>query len=361
MCGIVGAVNLSPSEPTQEKTLRQMLAMIRHRGPDEFGVYLDKTIGLGSARLSIIDLGGGQQPIGNEDGTLWIVFNGEIFNYRELRPQLEARGHRFSTHSDTEVILHLYEEYGPACLQQLNGQFALAIWDKKEQSLFLARDRVGIRPLFYTLAAGKLIFASEIKAILAHPQTQAEIDPVSLHQVFTFWSPLTPRSIFKGIMALPPGHYAKIQRGKVTIEPYWELDFPAAPVKKGALADAVEELKALLVDATQIRLRADVPVGAYLSGGIDSSVIAAIIRNYTNNRLDTFSIAFDDPEFDESQYQYRMADFLGTDHQVIQAGYGDIARVFPDVVWHAETPVIRTAPAPMFLLSGLVRQNNFKV
>ena len=361
MCGIVGAVNLSPSEPTQEKTLRQMLAMIRHRGPDEFGVYLDKTIGLGSARLSIIDLGGGQQPIGNEDGTLWIVFNGEIFNYRELRPQLEARGHRFSTHSDTEVILHLYEEYGPACLQQLNGQFALAIWDKKEQSLFLARDRVGIRPLFYTLAAGKLIFASEIKAILAHPQTQAEIDPVSLHQVFTFWSPLTPRSIFKGIMALPPGHYAKIQRGKVTIEPYWELDFPAAPVKKGALADAVEELKTLLVDATQIRLRADVPVGAYLSGGIDSSVIAAIIRNYTNNRLDTFSIAFDDPEFDESQYQYRMADFLGTDHQVIQAGYGDIARVFPDVVWHAETPVIRTAPAPMFLLSGLVRQNNFKV
>lgn len=363
MCGIVGTINLTQSGPIQEQTLRQMLAMIRHRGPDEFGIYLDENVGLGNARLSIIDLGGGQQPIPNEDKTLWIVFNGEIFNYVELRPVLEARGHRFSTNADTEVILHLYEEYGPDCLQHLNGQFAIAIWDSKARTLFLARDRVGIRPLFYTITNGALIFGSEIKAILADPRVQAEIDPVSLDQVFTFWSPLAPRTIFKNIFSLPAGHYALVKEGDVAIKPYWELDFPdAAAAPDGRKLEAtVEEFRELLIDATKIRLRADVPVGAYLSGGIDSSVIAAIIRNYTSNRLDTFSIAFDDPEFDESRYQYQMADFLGTDHQVIQSSYQDIGRVFPDVVRHAETPMIRTAPAPMHLLSGLVRRNNFKV
>jgi len=363
MCGIVGMVNLTRLDPIEEKTLRQMLAMIRHRGPDEFGIYLDDHVGLGSARLRIIDLAGGQQPITNEDESLWIVFNGEIFNYVELRPMLEARGHHFTTNSDTEVILHLYEEYGPDCLHRLNGQFAIAIWNKKEQSLFLARDRVGIRPLFYTIVAGVLIFGSEIKAILADPRVQAEIDPVSLDQVFTFWSPLTPRTIFKEIVAVPPGHYALVRQNKVSVEPYWELNFPdaAVPAKARSFDNCVEEFRSLLVDATQIRLRADVPVGAYLSGGIDSSAIAAIIRNYTSNPLDTFSIAFDDPEFDESRYQYQMADFLSTDHQVIQSSYQDIGRIFPDVVWHAETPMIRTAPAPMFLLSELVYKNNYKV
>jgi len=363
MCGIVGTVNLTQASPIEEDVLRQMLALIRHRGPDEFGIYLDERVGIGSARLSIIDLGGGQQPITNEDETLWIVFNGEIFNYIELRPELEARGHRFATNSDTEVILHLYEEYGPDCLHHLNGQFAIAVWDKKDQTLFLARDRIGIRPLFYTIADGALIFGSEIKTILADPRVAAEIDPVSLDQVFTYWSPLSPRTIFKNIVAVPPGHYVLVKQGNVSVELYWEPDFPdaAGTAAKQSLEDTVEEFRELLVDATKIRLRADVPVGAYLSGGIDSSVIAAIIRNYTSNRLDTFSIAFDDPEFDESMYQYQMADFLGTDHQVIQSSYQDIGRIFPDVVWHAETPMIRTAPAPMFLLSGLVRENNFKV
>jgi asparagine synthase (glutamine-hydrolysing) len=344
-----------------------MLAMIRHRGPDQFGIYLDENVGLGNARLSIIDLVGGQQPISNEDETLWIVLNGEVFNYVELRPQLEARGHRFVTNSDTEVIVHLYEDYGPDCLRYLNGQFAIAIWDTKTQTLFLARDRVGVRPLFYTLADGALIFGSEIKAILSDPRVRAEVDLVSLNQVFTFWSVQTPHTIFRNILEVPPGHYLLAKQGQVTVEPYWQLSFPLAETSSGPqssgrnLESYVEEFRSLLVDAARIRLRADVPVGAYLSGGIDSSVIAAITRNYTHTHLDTFSIAFSDPDFDESIYQYRMADYLGTEHQVIRATYEDIGRVFPDVIWHAETPLLRTAPAPMFLLSRLVRQNNYKV
>src|SRR5512136_718867 len=186
MCGIVGVVNLKEPVSVSQETLGQMLAIIRHRGPDEFGIYTDAKAGLGSARLSIIDLSGGQQPIGNEDGTLWIVFNGEIFNYIELRPRLEALGHRFTTHCDTEVVLHLYEEYGPACLQYLNGQFAIAIWDQTKQTLFLARDRVGIRPVFYTVADGQLIFGSEIKALLGHPSVKVSISAEALAQVFTF-------------------------------------------------------------------------------------------------------------------------------------------------------------------------------
>ncbi len=367
MCGIVGICNLNQAEAPQEKALRQMLAMIRHRGPDQFGIYLDEQVGLGNARLSIIDLSGGQQPITNEDGTLWTVFNGEIFNYPELRPALEARGHRFATHCDTEIILHLYEDYGPDCLQFLNGQFAIAIWDTKTQTLFLARDRVGVRPVFYTTVNDALIFGSEIKAILADPRVQAEIDPVALDQVFTFWSPQTPRTIFRDIVMLPPGHYLLARQGQITLHPYWQVNFPDGENSATSSVSAhdelayIEELRRLLVDAAQIRLRADVPVGAYLSGGLDSSIIAAIIRHHTSNRLDTFSIAFSDPDFDESAYQYQMADLLGTDHQVVHATYEDIGRVFPEVVWHAETPLLRTAPAPMYLLAKLVRQNNFKV
>lgn len=363
MCGIVGVLNLTDAQPVQEVRLRQMLAMIRHRGPDQFGIYLDERIGLGNARLSIIDLSSGQQPIANEDETLFVVFNGEIFNYVELRPELEARGHRFATNSDTEVILHMYEEYGPACVNHFNGQFAFAIWDAREQSLFIARDRLGVRPLFYTTAGGALIFGSEIKTLLADPRVHAELDLVALDQIFTFWSTLSPRTIFRNIHELPPGHYMLARQGRVTIEPYWQLTFPEAAAAEPARAegDYLEELQSLLVDATRIRLRADVPVGAYLSGGLDSSTIAAIIRNYTSNRLDTFSISFSDPDFDESPYQRRMAEFLGTDHQVVYATHADIGRVFPDVVWHTETPLMRTSPAPMFLLAKLVRDRRFKV
>lgn len=370
MCGIVGVHNLTHNPPLEPSQLKQMLAMIRHRGPDEFGTYLfqdeQSGVALGSARLSIIDLGGGQQPIGNEDDSAWIVFNGEIYNYVELRPLLEQAGHQFKTDSDTEVILHLYEEYGPDCVSHLNGQFAFAIWDERQRRLLIARDRVGIRPLYYTVQDGSLIFASEMKAILADERVTPELDPIALDQIFTFWSPIQPRTIFKGIQTLPPGHFLLAQDGNIHIESYWQPGFPpAAESEENALGlsleDAARQLRDLLIDSTQIRLRADVPVGAYLSGGLDSSSTAALVHHYTGNRLETFSIAFTDEAFDESEFQYRMADHLGTSHNLITCSHEDIGRVFPDVIWHTETPIMRTSPAPLFLLSKLVNDHNFKV
>jgi len=344
-----------------------MLATVRHRGPDEFGVYLFRagecSLGMGNARLSIIDLAGGQQPISNEDGTKWIVFNGEIFNYLELRDELEKQGHRFATDSDTEVIVHLFEQHGPECVHHLNGQFAFALWDEKAKELFLARDRCGIRPLYYTQQNGELVFASEIKAILAHPRTSAELDPVSLDQIFTYWSPLSPRTAFRGIRSLPPGHWLLANGdGQVRIERYWELTFPRAGTEPyGDVRDAGRRLRDLLVDATQLRLRADVPVGAYLSGGLDSSTITALIHRYTGNRLETFSIAFADEAFDESDFQWQMAKHLGTRHHLITCTHADIGRVFSDMIWHIEVPIMRASPAPLYMLSELVRREGFKV
>ena len=372
MCGIVGIANLIGSSPIEQAQLRQMLALIRHRGPDQFGIYLDECVGLGSARLSIIDLNSGQQPICNEDGTLWIVFNGEIFNYIELRRDLEKRGHRFATETDTEAVVHLFEDSGPDCLAELNGQFAMAIWDAREQTLFLARDRLGVRPLFYTVKDGALIFGSEIKAILADRRVRPELDAVALDQVFTLWCAVSPRTLFRDIVELGPGHFMLVSRGKITVKPYWQLDFSQAgragtsrddlqTQTCASEADLIGAYRDLLLDATLLRLRADVPVGAYLSGGLDSSVVAAIVRRYAGNRLDTFSIAFSDPAFDESEHQLRMARFLGTDHHVVFATQADIGRVFPDVIWHTEIPIMRTAPAPLFLLSRLVRDHRLKV
>lgn len=361
MCGIVGVVNLREPQPVPEQVLRSMLGMIRHRGPDEFGIYRDEWANLGNARLSIVDLAGGQQPIGNADRTLWIVFNGEIFNHVELRAELEAKGHQFQTHCDTEVVLHLYEEYGVDCLSQLNGQFAIAIWDTRQQRLFMARDRVGVRPLFYTIQNQQLIFGSEIKTLLANPHVAAAINPEALAQVFTFWSAQTPHTVFEGIQSLPPGHYLLMQAGNFTIEPYWQLDFTVETADQRQPQDYLDEFEQLFIDATLIRLRADVPVGAYLSGGLDSSTSTAIIRKYTQNPLDTFSISFSDPAFDESNFQQRMADILGTDHQVVYCTQADIGDVFPEVIWHLESPTLRTAPAPMYLLSRLVHQHDLKV
>ncbi len=369
MCGIVGTLNLTKNHPITQAQLRAMLGAIRHRGPDQFGVYVYQdeatAVGLGSARLSIIDLGGGQQPISNEDGTLWIIFNGEIFNYVELTPEVERLGHHLATSSDTEIIVHLYEEYGPDCVHHLNGQFAFAIWDERAQSLFIARDRLGIRPVYYTEQDGALLFASEIKALLTDERVTAVLDPLALDQIFTYWSPIAPRTAFQGIHTLPPGHWLLAKPGQpVRIERYWQPTFP----QKGdgttldcSLDEAAQNLRELLVDATQIRLRADVPVGAYLSGGLDSSAITALIRHYTGNRLETFSIAFTDEAFDESPFQYQMADHLGTDHHLVTASHRDIGEAFPDVVWHTEVPITRTSPVPLYLLSRLVRETNFKV
>ena len=362
MCGIVGIFNLSSDRPIESMELQKMLAMIRHRGPDAFGIYRNGQIGLGNARLSILDLTGGLQPIHNEDESVWIVFNGEIFNYIELRADLEKNGHHFYTRSDTEVIVHLYEQYGTACLEYLNGQFAFAIWDRSRRSLFLARDRLGIRPLFYTVARGALLFASEIKALLAYPEIQAEIDPFVLSQVLTLWTPLPGRTIFCDIHALPPGHFMFAGKGEITIRKYWELNFPVTGEGTERSEETYRrELRELLVDATRLRLRADVPVGAYLSGGLDSSATAALVRHYTGSELCTFSIAFAERAFDERQYQEEASAFLRTDHRRLECHNRDIADVFPDVVWHTEVPILRTSPAPMYLLSRLVQESGIKV
>lgn len=360
MCGIAGTLGQSNLQNPDLEVLYEMIAQLKHRGPDESGVYLGDRIGMISARLSILDIGGGQQPISNEDETLWIVFNGEIFNYVELRPDLEARGHRFTTDTDTEVILHLFEEYGEGCVQRLNGQFAFAIWDEERESLFLARDRVGIRPLFYTTYKGRFLFASEIKALLAVPELRLEIDPERLTDLFTYWSPLPPHSIFREVRQVPPGHFMHIGRGTTSLHQYWSQDFSRVDESITA-EDALEELRQLLIDATRIRLRADVPVGAYLSGGMDSSLIAALVRHHTDNPLDSFSIAFSDPQYDEASFQKRMADELGTSHQEVYCSAEDIGEVFEDVIWHTETPILRTSPAPMYLLSRRVRESGYKV
>lgn len=360
MCGIAGIVGERRAPEALRGIMCGMLGMIRHRGPDQFGIYQDEAATLGSARLSIIDLAGGQQPIANEDETLWIVFNGEVFNYVELRPALEARGHRFASETDTEVLLHLYEEHGAACLDRVNGQFAAAIWDARKRRLFLARDRLGIRPLFYTRAGPALLFASEVKALLAHPDVSARIDPAVVDQVFTYWGPLPGRSVFEGIHELPAGHFLTLEGGSVHMSRYWQMRFSAGGTGSAAEKTYLAEFEDLLVDATLIRLRSDVPVGAYLSGGLDSSVLAHIVASKKTAPC-TFSIAFDDAAFDESEFQAGMARFLGTRHEIVRASYADIARVFPRVIWHTETPVTRTAPAPLFLLSQLVRDRGFKV
>jgi asparagine synthase (glutamine-hydrolysing) len=367
MCGIAGKLQLE-NAPCDLKTLKAMLGAIRHRGPEATGVYLDGQAGLGHNRLSIIDLEGGLQPISNEDGSCWIVCNGEVFNYIELRQELIARGHLFRTGSDSEVILHLYEEHGPECLHRLIGQYAFAIWDSTRGSLLLARDRLGVRPLFYARTPDALCFASEVKALLATGHVRAELDLETLDQVFTYWAPLPGRTAFLGVSELPPGHYLQVssrqsaQASSFVPRRYWSLNFDGESAAQAKDARFYAEgLLDLLVDATRLRLRADVPVGAYLSGGLDSSAIAAIVRRYTSNKLKTFSIAFTDKHFDESAFQQRMAEHLGTEHIAFSCTEQDIADVFPDVVRHVEIPILRTSPAPMFILSRLVRQNGLKV
>lgn len=361
MCGIAGYYQLNDKRPPDRELLTQMVAMVQHRGPDEFGAYFDDRCALGQARLSIIDLSSGSQPLCNEDKTIWITFNGEIFNYRELRPQLEKLGHRFRTQSDTEVIVHAYEQYGKDCLKHFNGQFAFAIYDKNRQAIFLARDQMGIRPLFYTVYNGRFYFASEIKSIFCDPKIPRRIDLKGLDEIFTWWTTAPPRTAFEGINELEAGSYLEIKNGNLETERYWTMKFPETFDRTRKTESWAEELHALLVDAVRLQLRADVPVGAYLSGGLDSSAITALIKYFTNTPVETFSIAFHDKAYDESDYQNQMAEFLGTNHHQVRCGYHDIAENFPNVIWHTERPIVRTAPTPLYMLSKLVRQSNFKV
>jgi asparagine synthase (glutamine-hydrolysing) len=362
MCGIAGIFNLDGAAVAPE-SLQGMIRLLAHRGPDDTGFHAENGVGLAHVRLSIIDLAGGRQPMCNEDSSLWITFNGEIFNYLELREELRGKGHRFATRSDTEVILHLYEEKGEDCVRYLNGQWAFAIWDSRRRRLFLSRDRLGVRPLFYTQANKTFIFGSEIKAIFALPGVSREIDVNGLDEVFTYWCTLPPTTLFRNIHELPPGHSMTVDPDGVAVRPYWDIQFERTsgvvdPSQEQAYA---ENLLELLIDATQIRLRSDVPVGAYLSGGLDSTLTTALVKKFTNARLRTFSITFDDPEFDESSFQTEAVRFLDTEHQEIRCSKNQIGGVFPDVIWHTEKPVLRTAPAPLFLLSRLVRNSGYKV
>lgn len=361
MCGIVGDVDISNQSLRSESIVRQMLGSIRHRGPDEFGIYLDDTAALGNARLSIVDLTAGQQPISTPSGRFWTVFNGEIFNHQELRSELEAIGHQFKTHCDTEVFVHLFEEFGASCLGRINGQFGAAVWDAHRRQLFLARDRLGIRPVFYHHAGTRLIFASEIKALACHPDIDLAIREQGIQQVFEFWSCQGGTTAFAGIEQLKPGHFAVFSPAGLSTRCYWSPELTPQRPEEVTEQDALARLHETLASATRLRLQADVPVGAYLSGGLDSSLIAALVKENTSGKFDTFSIAFTDTDFDESQHQQAVARHLGTNHQVVEASHSDIARVFPDVIWHTETPILRTAPAPMFLLSQLVQSAGYKV
>lgn len=364
MCGINGIAALSMQIKISERDVRSMLPPLHHRGPDGSGVYLDpcQRIGLGHTRLSIIDLAGGAQPMHNEDQTVWVTFNGEIFNYLELRQTLLKAGHCFHTQSDTEVIVHAYEQYGDDFVQHLNGQFAIALWDEGRRRLLLVRDRVGILPLFYTRQGERLLFASEIKALLPQLSEAPHISPAALDQIFTFWAPRSPNTLFEDIFEVSPGHMLVLEDGRLRESIYWDWRFPEqGEYHHGSGAELAEQLYELLADATSIRLRADVPVGAYLSGGLDSSALVALIRRHSDAPLKTFSIGFEQPSLDESSFQQQMIEHLGVENSRITCRNRDIAEDFPATIFHTETAILRTAPTPMRQLSGLVRASGYKV
>jgi asparagine synthase (glutamine-hydrolysing) len=366
VCGIAGSVTLRDQMPPPSlEDLTAMVGALRHRGPDEFGLYRDRRVGLGHARLSIIDLATGQQPLANESGSTWVVFNGEIYNYVELRTELAALGHRFRTQSDTEVIVHAYERWAEGAFARFNGQFAVALWDSVEETLVLARDRLGVRPLYLCEHAGRLWFASEVKAIFAGDLTiPRELDPLGLAETFTFWTTSAPQGVFAGVTELEPGHVRTISRGRVEDRAFWEPRYPVdeRTTFAGSVEEAAERVRAALEDSVRLRmLRADVPVGSYLSGGLDSSLVAALGRRVKGDRFCTYSIRFEDVEYDETSFQRTMAAFIESDHREVTVCREDIAAVFPEVVLHAERPLLRTAPAPLFLLSRLVHESGIKV
>ena len=363
MCGIVGFVNAGRirSSLNSKETMNRMLNRIIHRGPDEMGLYLTDQCCMGSVRLSIIDLSGGQQPLCNEDGNLWIAYNGEVFNYPELREDLIKRGHRLKTNCDTEVVLHMYEEFGKDCLSKLNGQFAFSIWDEKRQSLFMARDRTGIRPLFYSQFDNHFIYASELKSLLEFPSFRPSLNIKGLKQILTFWTTLTPETVFNNVFEVPPGHYLIYESGKLTIKSYWELSFNRQERFAGTIEEAGEEFSSLFKDAIRLRLRSDVQVAAYLSGGLDSSVTTSYINMVQPEALNTFAIGFQEKDFDESIYQKEVARYFNTRHASVTCNNLDIPELLEKAVWHAETPLLRTSPIPMMKLSQLVHENGIKV
>jgi asparagine synthase (glutamine-hydrolysing) len=359
MCGIAGFVDgpsvtspLAP-EPSQ-RLLRQMCEVIRHRGPNDEGVWVSDGVALGMRRLSIIDISTGHQPIFNEDRTVWTVFNGEIYNFRELRADLIARGHRFYTATDTEVIVHAYEEWGTDAIARFRGMFGLAIWDDRSQTLLLARDRMGIKPLYYCEAAGRLYFGSEIKSLLCAPDVPRHIDLEALDHFLSFL--YTPRdgSIFQGIHKLPPGHVLTWQAGRMNVRPYWQP--PAQETFTGSEADAVDQLRAVLTDAVRSHLVSDVPLGAFLSGGIDSSVVVSLMSQTSGARVKTFSIGFDEPAFDELPHARRVADHLGTDHHEFIVKPDGVS-ILDALVRHFDEPFADSSAIPTWYVSEMAARH----
>jgi asparagine synthase (glutamine-hydrolysing) len=355
MCGIAGIVRSDPASPVELDALRRMAGALRHRGPDGWGLAREGGAGLVSTRLAIFDVPGGWQPMRGERGTL-LVYNGEVYNHPELRAQL---GDRFATTSDTEVVLRLLEREGLAVLDRLNGQFALAWWEPEARRLTLVRDRFGVRPLHWAaLPDGGIAFASEAKALFASGAAGARPDLAGIDEVFTLWGPRAPRSAFRGVSQLPPGGLLVWERGEIVAQrTWWEPDYDPGP----ASVPDPGELPELLADAVRLRLRADVPVGTYLSGGLDSSLITALAQRASDHELRTFSVAFHDARYDERTFQQQVAQALGTRHHVIEIGAREIADGFRDAVAHAETPLIRTAPVPLMLLARATREHGITV
>lgn len=360
MCGIAGLITDQRTEYSGR--LHAMIECIRYRGPDENGFYLDEDIGLGQARLSIIDPQNGKQPAFNEDASVVVIFNGEIFNYLTLRKELLSKGHCLTNHSDTAVLPHLYEEYGDGMFEKLNGQFAIAIWDKKNKRLLLARDRFGEKPLFYFCKGKTLCFASEAKAIFRSGMVSAEISPTALGHVFTFWTTIGDETVFKDIHQVPPGGTLIFENSAYIIKSYWQMNFSKDAelirMNENDIADALEQK---LVASVKNRMRSDVPISFYLSGGLDSSLIAGIAAEVSGVRLNTFSVTFDDENFDESFYQKHLSQHLGTNHHSTVFSQSQIPSILREVIYHSETPLLRSGAFPMYVLAGLVKSHQIKV
>ena len=359
MCGIAGFVESSrttaPFGVDESRALvHRMCDVIRHRGPDDEGVWVDEGVALGMRRLSIIDLSTGHQPIHNEDRTVWIVFNGEIYNFRELRRELEAAGHRFYTSTDTEVIVHAYEHWGKGAIERLRGMFGLAIWDTTSRTLLVARDRIGIKPMHYATVNGRCYFGSELKSLLEAPDLPRDLDPGALDHYLSFL--YTPRdgSIFKSVRKLPPGHLLTWTDGRLAIEQYWQM--PAAESFTGSEAEAVEQLRAVLSDAVRSHMISDVPLGAFLSGGVDSSLVVGLMSEVSTARVKTFSIGFDEPAFDELEHARRVADHFGTEHHEFVVKPDGVS-ILDQLVSHFDEPFADSSAIPMWYVSEMARRH----
>ncbi len=353
MCGIAGIAAADNNRHVSREVLECMCQRMVHRGPDDEGIYCERNIGLAMRRLKVVDLEGGSQPMSNEDGSIWIVFNGEIYNHHELRADLIRRGHRFRTQADTETIVHLYEDEGENLFRQLRGMYAFAIWDSRDDSLLLARDRLGKKPLFYAHTADSLVFASEIAPLFC-TDIDSSIDPVAIDEYLTYLFVPHPRTIYKSVRKLPPASYAIYRDGKLTIERYWSVRYDHVD-KRRPTADLVEELDGTLREAVSLRMLADVPVGAFLSGGLDSSLITAMMQQSSTKPVRTFSIGFDDTAYNELTFAREVALALDTEHEEHLVSY-DVTNIVPQLIEHFGEPFADSSAIPTFHLSRVTRE-----